>query len=185
MSAFVNIKNLHYAIMTTEDTPNAAPVYGEVKTGAVGKLIGAEVSAESNTATLYADGGVYEIANSMGDVNVNIETAELPLQVQADLLGHTFTDGVMVANKADVAPYVAIMFEFEKNNGKKRFVKLFKGKFTEPTESGRTKEEDVDFQTPSISGVFAPLKNDGNWKKVADEDEGGNGASWYSSVLDA
>lgn len=183
MSAFVGIKNLHYAIMTAEDTASTAPTYGTVKAGAVGMLISAEVSVESNSAKLYADNGVYDMANSLGDITVNLETAELPLSVQADLLGHTYASGVMTSNKDDAAPYVALMFEYTKANGKSRWVKLYKGKFSEPTENGHTAEENTEFQTPSISGVFAPLKNNGNWKKTADEDEGASGDNWYSSVL--
>ena len=93
----------------------------------------------------------------------------------------------MDAKASDVAPYVGLAFEFTKANGKKRFVKLYKGKFKEASETGQTKGENTEFQTQSLEATFLPVQNgDRLWKKVADEEapdySDTTGSSWYTSM---
>ena len=187
MSAQVGVKNLYYAKMTTEDTASSAPVYGDMKELLVGKLVDIGVDVETEEASIYADDAKYDEASAITDITVSINVAELPLEAQADLLGHTVTNGVMDAKSDDVAPYVGLAFEFTKKNGKKRFVKLFKGTFKEVSEQGQTKGQSIEFQTKALEGSFMPLKNNKLWKKVADEEATGytdtTGTNWYSSML--
>jgi phi13 family phage major tail protein len=168
-SAGVNIKGFVYAIMTDE----ATETYGTVKSAP--PLISIKVDAKSEMAKLYADGVVVESASSLGDIGVEIETQDLPLEIQADLLGHSLdaATGVMNYNSGDKAPYVAMGYQRTKANGKKRFVWLYKVKFSELAEEGKTQEDKITFQTPKISGTGVANKN-GDWKKVADEDTKGS-----------
>lgn len=178
----IGVKNVHYCKQTVEDTASAAATYSTTITAVPG-LVNIEVTPESNTATLYADNGPYETASSMGAINVSIELADLPLEVQADLLGHTYDSQTKTLTKktTDVAPYVCLMFEFTLANGDNRCVKLYKGKFALPTESGQTKGENVDFQTSSITASFVQLKNNSAWELV--QDITGDTSSFYASVL--
>lgn len=177
----IGVRSFHYARQTTEDTPTTAAVYEAPV--AVPGLVSIEVTPESNTATLYADNGPYETASSMGSVNVSIDLADLDLPVQAALLGHTYDAQTKTLTKktTDVAPYVALMFEFTLANGDNRCVKLFKGKFALPTENGQTKGENVEFQTSEISAAFVQLKNDSRWQLV--QDITGDTAAFYADVL--
>lgn len=177
----IGVKNVHYAKQTTEDTATTAAVYETPV--AVPGLVSVEVTPESNTATLYADNGPYETASSMGAVNVSIDLADIDLDVQADLLGHTYDAQTKTLTKktTDTAPYVCLMFEFTLANGDNRCVKLFKGKFALPTESGQTKGENVEFQTSSIEASFVQLKNDARWELV--QDITGDTSAFYASVL--
>lgn len=179
----IGIKNFHYAKQTAEDTATTPATYGEVKS--VPGLVSVEVTPESNTATLYADNGPYETASSMGAVNVTIDLADIDLDVQADLLGHTYDAETKKLDKktTDVAPYVALMFEFTLANGDNRCVKLYKGKFSLPSESGNTKGENVEFQTSQITASFVQLKNDARWETV--QDITGDTSAFYTSVLPA
>ncbi len=179
----IGVKNVHYAKQTAEDTASSAATYGSVV--AVPGLVSVEVAPESNTATLYADNGPYETAASMGSVNVTIDLADLPLEVQADLLGHTYDSQTKKLDKktTDVAPYVALMFEFTLANGDNRCVKLYKGKFALPTDSGNTKGENVEFQTSQITASFVQLKNNSMWQTV--QDITGDTSAFYASVLPA
>lgn len=179
----VGVSNFHYAKQTTEDTASSAATYGTVT--AVAGTVSVDISPASNKATLYADNGPYETASALGEVTVTIDLADLPLAVQADLLGHTLTDGQLDSKVSDVAPYVAVMFEYLLGNGKKRCVKLYKGKFTEPSDTAQTKGENVEFQTFSVEAAFVQLKNNGMWKSTKDFDADASTASWYSSVLPA
>lgn len=180
--AKIGLANLYYAKVTKDD--NTGVTY-EVPAKIAG-VITVDIKTGSDTATLFADNGPAETATALGEIGVDIEVKDLPLDVQAALLGHTIAAGIMVSNADDVAPDVAIMFEALKSNGKKRFVKLLKGKFAEPDDVNKTKGDKIDFQTQKISAKFVIREYDGNWKKTADEDAEGylpaTGAAWYTAV---
>lgn len=161
----VGISNLHYAKMTTEDTATTNPVYGTIQAPSCG-IVSADVQVSSNTAKLYADNILWDSETAMGDITLNLDVADLPLSVQADLLGHTYdsTAGTLIKKSTDTAPYVAIGFEFLMASGKKLCVWLYKGKFEEPNQTGNTKGENTEFQTNSITGTFASLKGGGDNK---------------------
>lgn len=181
--AKIGVRNVHYAKMTTEDTATTAAVYSSPV--AVPGLVSVEVTPESNTSTLYADNGPYETAASMGNVGVTLDMADLPLSVQADLLGHTYDESTRVLDKktTDNAPYVALLFEFTMANGETRCVKLYKGKFALPTESGQTKGENVEFQTSEITASFVQLKNNAKWETMQDFAANADTSTFYANVL--
>jgi len=166
-SATTGIKKLVYAIMTDE----VLETYGSVKSAP--PLISIKVAPKVDTATLYADNQIVETASSVGDIAIDIETQDMPLEVQADFLGHVLDPitGTLSYNVSDQAPYLAIGYQRTKGNGKNRYVWLFKVKFEEIAEEGKTSEDKVAFQTPKISGLAIANIN-GDWKKVADENSG-------------
>ncbi|CEH28861.1 phage tail protein [Aneurinibacillus migulanus] len=181
----VGLKNLHYALLTKDDATGAT--YGAPK-----KIIGAitaNISPSTNTETLYSDDGPSDVASALGEITVELNVKDLPLDIQAELLGHTLgSDGVLLKNANDQAPYVAIGFESLKSNGKKRFVWLYKGKFQPAEEEYQTKEDSPTFQTPTIEGTFVKREFDGNWQAVGDEDATGfteaTAAAWFTSVYE-
>ena len=184
----IGCKNFHYNKQVSEDSATADATYGQTSTAVPG-LVSIEVSTEAQSNTLYADDGPYETATSMGAINVTIDLADLPLSVQADLLGHTYdsTNNTIVKKASDSAPYVAILFEFTMGNGGNRCVKLYKGRFAEPADSGNTKGENVEFQTSQITGQFVTLKgkdgNTGKWEFVKDFASGASTAGFYSDPI--
>ena len=167
-SAATGITKLVYAIMLDE----LLETYGPVKEAP--PLINIKVTPKSDTATLYANNVAVETATSLGNIPVEFETQDMPLEVQADFLGHTLDAalGTLTYNTNDQAPYLALGYERTKANGKSRFVWLYKVKFEEIGEEGKTQEEKISFQTPKVSGLGIANKN-GDWKKVADEDTKG------------
>ena len=143
-----------------------------------------KISPKSNSDTLYADNKAVETVSTLGEVEVELETQDLPLEVQAVLLGHTLdaASKVMSYEADDNAPYVAVGFKVKKGNGKYRYVWLLKGKFSEPEEEHSTQEDKTKFQTPKLKGTFL-TRADGRWKYTADEDSGfTGGASWFTNV---
>lgn len=179
----IGVSKLYYAKQTTEETASAAAVYATPV--AVPGLVSINVAPSANKATLYADNGPYETASTLGEITVSLDLADLPLSVQADLLGHTLdsTTNQLDSKSSDVAPYVALLFEFLMGNGKKRCVKLYKGKFAEPTDEGQTKGESVEFRTNAIEASFVQLKNNSMWKSTKDFDADASTDSWYAAVL--
>lgn len=157
MATRIGCDNLVYAKMTTEDTAETAPVYGDV-TKAPG-VMSININPNGSLETLFADDGPMESASTLGRIEVEIQKNELTTQNKADLLGHEIdANGAVVFGDSDVPPYVAIGFRTLKSNGKYRHVWLYKGKFTEPEDNNETKGDSINFQSDTISGQFTKLQ---------------------------
>lgn len=158
MATRIGCDNLVYAIMKTEDTATTAAVY-DTPVPAPG-VISININPNSGQETLFADDGPYDVATTLGKVDVEINKAELTTKNKADLLGHTIdTNGGLVYGDSDIAPWVAIGFRTLKSNGKYRFVWMYKGKFTDPEDNNETKGDTINFQTDTIKGQFVKLNN--------------------------
>lgn len=156
MATRIGCDNLVYAKMTTEDTAEAAPQYGDV-VKAPG-VMSININPNGSLETLFADDGPMESASTLGRIEVEIQKNELTTQNKADLLGHTIdANGALVYGDSDIPPYVAIGFRTLKSNGKYRYVWLYKGKFTEPEDNNETKGDSINFQSDTISGQFSKL----------------------------
>ena len=181
---FIGISNLHVAAMLTDVAGGAATYDTPLDMGKV--LIQVQIQPSNNTAQLYADNQSIDSANSLAEVQLTFETAALPLEYQAYLLGHTVTNGVMTVGKDDVAPYVAVMFQSDKRNGKRRFVKFYKVQFQEPDETENTKGENIEYNTPTMTATAIYRLSDGKLKDVADEEDPDfvdtTATNWYTTV---
>ena len=117
---------------------------------------------------------------------LTFDTAALPLEYVSYLLGHKCENGVMVANKDDVAPYFAVMFQSDKRNGNKRLMKFFKVMFEEPSVKGATKEANISYQTPTLTAKAIYRLSDGNSYTYADIESAGldaeTASNWYTTV---
>ena len=184
-SPFIGVDNFHIAKMLADPAGGKA-TYDDIISFPWLRSVGIE--PQSDDATLYADNQAVDTANVTSRYNLTIDTATLPLEYKALLLGHSFENGVMTVTSEDTAPYFAVMFETTKRNGKKRFVKFLKVQFSEPSETAQTKEEGISYNTPSMSAV-AIYRNDKKVLLQADEEADGYTASigegWYTSVDEA
>jgi phi13 family phage major tail protein len=178
----VGVNNLHYAVLTKDDATGVtydAPV-------AVPGVISIDVKTNGNIDSLYADDAPFATAAALGDIEVSLNMAQLDLVTIAALLGHTVNAGVVDYKSTDTPPDVALLFESKKNNGSKKFVKILKGKFQEPEENFQTKTNNIQWNTPKLTGKFVTREFDRAWKRVADEDAEGyvkdTGDKWYDGV---
>src|SRR5665647_2395616 len=98
-SAGISVENLVYAPLTDD----VSKTYGTVTP--ISPLINIKVTPASSSTVLYADGRAVERATSLGEIGVEFETQDMPLPVQAVLLGHALDPltGVMTYNADDVA----------------------------------------------------------------------------------
>ena len=181
-SPFIGVDNFHIAKLLT-DPVNGKATYDDIIS--FPWLRSVSIEPQSDEATLYADNQAVDTANVTSKYSLTIDTATLPLEYKALLLGHTIENGVMTVTSEDNAPYFAIMFETTKRNGKKRYVKFLKVQFSEPSETAQTKEEGVTYNTPSMTAV-AIYRNDKKVLLQADEEADGyqaaTGENWYTSV---
>ncbi|MFV9511806.1 major tail protein [Tepidibacillus sp. LV47] len=179
MASKIGMKDLYYAKLTKDDTTGVTYEAPTLIAGA----ISSKISAKTDSQTLYADDGAFDTASVLGEITVELELADLPLSVQAELLGHTVANGVLEAKNTDEAPYVAIGFRALKSNGKYRYYWLLKGRFEIPDDESKTKEDKASFQTAKLKGTFVCRAYDGKWKLVGDEDETGfTSTDWFTAT---
>ena len=76
---------------------------------------------------VYSDDAVEDIITAFEGVYVEIEVNQLSLISRAKLQGSKVVKGVLIENKDDIAPMLALGFKSKRNSGKYRFVWLLKG----------------------------------------------------------
>lgn len=178
----IGLKNLVYAKLV--DDPETGVATYEAPVGVRG-IISANVNPNSSSATLFADDGPYETASTIGEISVELNVADLDLDTQAALLGHSITGGVLKRKSSDIPPWIAIGFKSLKTNGSYRYTWLAKGKFAVPEQANQSKTDSVEFQTPTITGSFVKRDCDDEWERHIDEDHvdyiSSMGTNWFSN----
>jgi len=177
--SLVGLRNLYYAVMTI-NADTGAETYGTPKK--IGHAVSVDINPSIDTVTLYGDDMAVATEVTLQEITVTIETTDIPLEDQAALLGGTYADGQLTESMSDTAPYVALLFESKKGDGRIRCVKLLKGKFALSQENITTKGESIEYQVPSLEGRFVAAAN-GVWRIRKDFEKGADTASWYTSVV--
>ena len=187
----IGLSDLHYTKIvdgaTTAQTAFASPIKK------LAKAIEAKVSPKTSNVVLYADDGAAESASSEGETEIELTIDKLVNGVYADILGKTINaDGVVEDSLGDVAPNIALAFRSKKSNGKYRYFWYYKGAFQLPEETYKTKGESIEYNTPSVKGVFVHSdvvknsKGEGLKRVFVDEDDTNVNpsviANWFTSV---
>ena len=163
----IGLRDVHYALVTSDSA--AGTVYEE-PVRIVGAIT-ANINPNPSQETLFADDGPMEVASTLGDIDVELNVADIPNSVRAILLGHTYEDGLLIKKAEDTAPWVALGFRALKSNGEYKYVWLVKGKFAPSAEDFNTKGDTVEFQTPTINGSFAKRDSDDAYEINGDTDD--------------
>ena len=182
--AQIGLKNFYYAVLTSDtagDATNAGSTSYETPKK-IGNAVSVDINPSTETAYLYGDDMAVATDISLQQVEVTIETTDIPLEDLAALLGHSYAGDTLTAKGADTAPDVALLFESQKHDGGIRCVKLVKGKFAPSQEQINTKGESLEYQVPQITGTFVSRQSDGVWKIVKDVAKGSSTSEWYNSV---
>lgn len=181
--AKIGLTNFRFSVLTeaADGTPSYA---GAIKPA---KAVSCNVSVENNDAKLFADDALAEADTSFAGGSVTMGIDEDDLTTMAALLGHTITDGEMVRNAEDAAPYVGLGRVVTKMVGGKYYYKveiLYKVKFAEPSQENNTKGESVEFATTEIEGTIAALAN-GDWSIAKQFDEKTEAIAYLESAFAA
>lgn len=162
--AKIGLQNFRYGILT--EAADGTATYGVGKKPA--KAISCNVSITNNNGTLYADDALAETDTSFQSGTVTMGIDDEDLTTMAELLGHEISNGEIVRNSMDIAPYVGLGRVITKMVGgayKYKVEFLHKVKFSEPSQEDNTKGETVEFGTSEIEGTVATLAN-GDWSKA-------------------
>lgn len=178
----MGLKDIHVAIVTkdtVEGTTYDVPEKLE-------RAISAKVTPKANTENIYSDDAVEDIVSAFEGMDVEIEVNQLTIKSRAKLQGAKVVKGVLIENKNDIPPTIALGFKSKKTNGKYRYVWLLKGKFELGTDEYDTEGEKPDPKSAKLSGKFYPRDSDGNYRFIVDEE--GEGADktiidgWFTAV---
>lgn len=159
--AKIGLNNFRYAILT--EAQDGTPSYDGAKKPA--KAVSCSVQITNNSAMLYADDVLAESDTSFQSGTVTIGIDDEDLATMAAMLGHAITDGEIVRNANDTAPYIGLGRVVKKmvNGAYKYKVEfLYKVKMSEPSPEDNTQGESLEFATPELEGTIAALAN-GLW----------------------
>lgn len=167
----------------TAENSGAAPTYG---TGfIIGRAVAANKNITSNDNPLYGDDAIAEMDTSFSNGTLELNVTDFgtdstdSLEIQASLLGHTIieegespnTIKVLRKKSGDIAPYLGLgYYKTKKLNGVLMYeaTLFYKIQFQLPSENSNTKGENIEWQTPSITGRIMALPDfDGNYEETA------------------
>lgn len=175
----VGLKNLHYAILNSDDS-NGASYQSPVK---LSEAVSINVEPNVASARLSGDNRTVATASKFNYVTVTINTTNLPAKDEAALLGKTLGSDGVLRSKGN-APYVAFGYEVTMDDGSSEFWWLLKGKFQEPSRTNNTQGDSIEFQQPSIVGEFIQREYDEEWKFIGNENNTGfvSAETWFDQV---
>ena len=180
----IGLENLTVALIQ-EDTVAGVTYATPIK---LERSIKAKISPKTSSEKLYSDDSVEEILNNFDSCDVEIEINQLQLKTRALIQGSKIVNGILVENKDDIAPELALGFRSKKSNGKYRYVWLLKGKFEITEDEYETIGEKPTAQSNTISGSFYGRNCDGNWRIMEDEDAENSDpnrvANWFKEIPD-
>lgn len=147
---------------------------GTVYSDEIMKLTGARsisIEPQLSEGTLYGDDQILESESSVTAINVSINLANLTLEEEAFVTGAKLENGVLKNSKDDTPPNLALGFMAPKSKtsgGGYRMVWLLKGTAKPLSEEMKTKEDNIEYQTPTIDYLFTPRLSDGQFRYKAD-----------------
>lgn len=121
-----------------------------------------ELGIEKNFSNdgFYAEGTLKHNESTLTDIPVTMALGDLTDDDEVYLLGHRKDiNGMIIRNKNDVAPDVALMFTVQKANNIFKGYVYYDGKFVPTGVSAATSEGSANYQPKTITGSFKPLEN--------------------------
>lgn len=180
--AKIGLNNFRYAVATV-DSSTGVVTYGGPKKPA--KAISFSFEPTVSDAKLYADDMLAESDSRVTGGNVTMGVDREDTTTMCDLLGHQDTDGEIVDNVNDSAPYVGVgRVTRLMVDGQQKFrgTVLSLVKFSEPSESDQTMGESVEFSTSELSGVMVVPQN-GVWRHRKTFDSQASAISYIEGLL--
>lgn len=178
----IGLDNFYYAILNSDTT---AGISYQTPVALKGALTVA-YNPNSEVATLFADDGPYDTAETIGEIELEVGIADISQEDYAAIMGHTITGGVMAENSTDQPIDIAFGFRAKRSNTGYGYYWFLKGKFNKPSMDHETKGDTINWQTPTMTGKFTTRVYDGLYKYSTRDDAtdytAAIGSAWFSSV---
>lgn len=178
----IGLDRFYYALLNSDTT---ASVSYQTPVALKGALTVA-YNPNSEVATLFADDGPYDTAETIGEIELEVGIADINQEDYAAIMGHTVAGGVMNELATDQPVDVAFGFRAKRSNGGYSYFWFLKGKFSKPSMDHETKGDAIAWQTPTMNGKFAAREYDGRYKSSTRDDAtdytAAVGTAWFTSV---
>lgn len=189
--ALIGVDMFHYSKLLADTADTLA--YSEMVS--VPDTIEMNVNTNSSAATLFADNKPAIAYTTVGVVELSLVKATLPNEFLKEILGNKMVGAVRHTSSDQTSPYVGVAWRQSYSDGNFAYVKLYKGKFSEPENNAKTKEDSVEFQTRTITANFIAT----SYKATADDttkfsylmatcdetdaDYTNEGTTWFESMI--
>jgi phi13 family phage major tail protein len=187
----IGLSNVVYSVM--DDTTDISG--GTISYGTVYPLPGAvslTFDRGASIANIFADDGSFVAGETVGEMKIGLECADLLPADYARLLGFAYASGMIAEGIADVSPFVAIGFKTRrlgKNSGADIFdyVWLPKCIFQKPKMDEKTKDKSLAPRTMKLDGeALRTLSNDKYIVRARSDDSNVAAATlsgWFNQPL--
>lgn len=179
MGKVIHGLDMFHTALVTQDN-NLGVMYGEPQ--AILGAVNVSVNPTTERNSFYADNMLYAVLDSLGDIDMDMEAADLPLSMQKEIFGHKEKGGVQFANADDITAELAVGFRAKTSGGGYRFYWFLKGKPELLPIEHQTDEGNVTPQTAKLKLKFMPLQFNKNWKAQAESAQL-NGIDWFKEVI--
>ena len=170
---YYGILDVYYAIMKTEDTAAAAPTYEDP--AVLAKSIEVTITPAYREGKLYASNATVRDKKKIDSYGLNAILGRIKDK-----------NGVQIIKGGNEPAKLAIAFALTLDNGEKELWWLYKGQFAEPSVTGKTDADKIDYQTPTIEGTFIRRVYDDALAAVVETGVTGVGATvetgWFTEV---
>ncbi len=181
---YYGILDVYYAMMKTDDSAAAAPTYDVPKV--LGKSIEVTVTPNYREGSLYASNAKVRDVKKIDSYSVKVNADKIAADVQSEVLGRTTdANGVQMIKGTNEPPKIAIGFALTLDNGEKELWWMYKGQLSEPSLTGKTDSDKLEYQTPSLEGNFVRRIYDDALAAVAETGVEGvkvTAESWFKTV---
>ena len=178
----IGLDQFYYALLNSDTTAGVSYQTPVALKGA----ITVAYNPNSEVATLFADDGPYDTAETIGEIELEVGIADISQEAYAAIMGHTITGGVMAEDSTDQPVDLAFGFRAKRSNGGYSYYWFLKGKFSKPSMDHETKGGTISWQTPTMGGKFVARVYDGLYKYSTRDDAtdytAAIGTAWFSSV---
>lgn len=149
-------------------------------------VINTKITYETADGKLYSDDKVAEVVSEITGGKVEIEIDDLTEANHAKLSGsESDAGGGVFIGSDDNAPYFVVGMRSKKagSSGKFRYIWLYKVKFSVPDIELATKQDKIEFKTPTLKGSFVPLNKNSKCLYLATSlPTVAPGSTWFITV---
>ena len=182
VSSKIGLKNFVIAPLTKDD--ETGHTYGDLQLVA-GAIEATITPNNADPDVQYADDIEFDTLYPDPEIDFNITTADLPLEIQALIFGMELDGNGVLVKSANLAPvYFACGFKSEKADHTYRYVWLYKCRAHPLTEEFGTKEgTTITRRTQQTQFTAIKRTHDNQYQAVADEGQNGFTAEKAATFL--